>query len=91
MALEFQLKSKEFETCLENFKSFERTYHQEQRKMRVEVNLKVSADFAEEVSRLEAIFDRFVGEFTDDPLGIANYKEVFVPNLIICQTFIFGI
>jgi hypothetical protein len=38
--------------------------------------MKVSADFVEEISRLEAIIDRFKHPFGDDPEIIEAYKKV---------------
>ena len=74
MALDFQLKTKELAACRDNFKLFERTYYGEQKKLRAEVHMKVSADFVEEISRLEAIIDRFKHPFGDDPAIIESYK-----------------
>ncbi|KAL3093220.1 hypothetical protein niasHT_022670 [Heterodera trifolii] len=75
LALEFQLKTKEFASCRDNFKFFERTYFTEQQKLRSEVHLKVSADFLDEIGRLEAIIDRFKHPFVDDPELISDYKR----------------
>ena len=74
MALDFQLKTKELAACRDNFKLFERTYYGEQKKLRAEVHMKVSADFVEEISRLEAIIDRFKHPFGDDQAIIESYK-----------------
>ena len=46
-------------TCRERFRQFEIKYQAEQKRVRAEVHLRVSADFYEEISRLESIFDRF--------------------------------
>uniref|UniRef100_A0A914I893 Dynamin-type G domain-containing protein n=1 Tax=Globodera rostochiensis TaxID=31243 RepID=A0A914I893_GLORO len=75
LALEFQLKTKEFANCRDNFKFFERTYYTEQHKLRSEVHMKVSADFLDEIGRLEAIIDRFKHSFVDDPELIGEYKR----------------
>nr|CAD2186636.1 unnamed protein product [Meloidogyne enterolobii] len=75
LALEFQLKSKEHEESAKKFKSFERTFTDEQSKMRSEVHMKVSSDFEEEVARLEAIVDHFKHPFVDDPVSIQEYKR----------------
>ena len=76
LALDFQLKSKEHEESAKKFKSFERTFTEEQSKMRSEVHMKVSSDFEEEVARLEAIVDHFKHPFVDDPVSIQEYKRV---------------
>lgn len=76
LALDFQLKSKEHEESAKKFKSFERTFTDEQSKMRSEVHMKVSSDFEEEVARLEAIVDHFKHPFVDDPVSIQEYKRV---------------
>uniref|UniRef100_A0A915LWX8 Dynamin-type G domain-containing protein n=1 Tax=Meloidogyne javanica TaxID=6303 RepID=A0A915LWX8_MELJA len=75
LALDFQLKSKEHEESAKKFKSFERTFTDEQSKMRSEVHMKVSSDFEEEVARLEAIVDHFKHPFVDDPVSIQEYKR----------------
>uniref|UniRef100_A0A914LZF1 Dynamin-type G domain-containing protein n=2 Tax=Meloidogyne incognita group TaxID=654580 RepID=A0A914LZF1_MELIC len=75
LALDFQLKSKEHEASAKKFKSFERTFTEEQSKMRSEVHMKVSSDFEEEVARLEAIVDHFKHPFVDDPVSIQEYKR----------------
>nr|CAD2181222.1 unnamed protein product [Meloidogyne enterolobii] len=75
LALDFQLKSKEHEESAKKFKSFERTFTEEQSKMRSEVHMKVSSDFEEEVARLEAIVDHFKHPFVDDPVSIQEYKR----------------
>uniref|UniRef100_A0A915P2G4 Dynamin-type G domain-containing protein n=1 Tax=Meloidogyne floridensis TaxID=298350 RepID=A0A915P2G4_9BILA len=75
LALDFQLKSKEHEESAKKFKSFERTFADEQSKMRSEVHMKVSSDFEEEVARLEAIVDHFKHPFVDDPVSIQEYKR----------------
>lgn len=42
-----------------------------------QVHLKVSADFYDEITRLEAIIDRFNERFEDNPKSIAAYKQVY--------------
>jgi len=77
LALDLELKTKEFFSCRENFRTFEQKYHQEQKKIRAEVHLKVYSDFHEEIARLESIFDRFSEcEFADNPETIDAYKKV---------------
>uniref|UniRef100_A0A1I8BN51 Dynamin-type G domain-containing protein n=1 Tax=Meloidogyne hapla TaxID=6305 RepID=A0A1I8BN51_MELHA len=75
LALDFQLKSKEHESSGKKFKIFERTFTEEQCKMRSEVHMKVSSDFEEEIARLEAIVDHFKHPFVDDAASIQEYKR----------------
>ena len=85
MALDIQLKNKDFTLCRENFRVFEQLYIDEQRKLRAEVHMKVSADFVEEISRLEAIVDRFSHPFGDDYDTIQSYKKelaAYVNNVL---------
>uniref|UniRef100_A0A915EKA7 Dynamin-type G domain-containing protein n=1 Tax=Ditylenchus dipsaci TaxID=166011 RepID=A0A915EKA7_9BILA len=74
LALNLELKNQEFLSCRDKFRIFEQRYCAEQKRVRAEVHLKVSADFHEEISRLESIFDRFKCPFSDDPADIDNYK-----------------
>lgn len=80
MALNFQLKNQDFLTCRERFRQFEVKYQAEQKRVRAEVHLRVSADFHEEISRLESIFDRFRYDFDDDIYKIQEYKQVKIAN-----------
>lgn len=41
-----------------------------------QVHLKVSADFYEEMQKLESIIDRFDNKFIDEQVSIKNYKKV---------------
>ncbi|KAF7634030.1 Dynamin-type G domain-containing protein [Meloidogyne graminicola] len=75
LVLDFQLKTKEHEASAKKFKLFERTFTEEQKKMRSEVLMKVSSDFEEEIARLEAIVDHFKHPFVDDPVSIQEYKK----------------
>ncbi|KAI6242947.1 Transmembrane GTPase fzo-1 [Aphelenchoides fujianensis] len=75
LALESELRAKEFVECREKFAAFEKNYYGQQQTVRAEVHLKVAADFAEEISRLESIIDRFSEPFGDEPEQIAAYKE----------------
>lgn len=88
MTLDFQLRTNRFAKSRESFKSFEKTYLQEIRKLRTEAHLKVLSDFNEEIARLESIIDRFSYEFNDDPKMIDEYKTVCIRNLAtIVHTF----
>lgn len=42
----------------------------------LQLEFKVSADYAEEIARLEAIIDRFNQPFIDSSAGISEYKQV---------------
>ncbi|KAJ1360376.1 mitofusin [Parelaphostrongylus tenuis] len=64
-----------FNDCRENFLQFERAYREQTERLRAEVHLKVSADFSEEIMRLEAIIDRFNMPFIDTKEGIMKYKQ----------------
>lgn len=75
--MDFKLKHKEFQECRNNFLRLEESFLLERKKVREEVHLKVSADFHEEISRLEAIIDRFNEPFFDDVSKISEYKQVF--------------
>ncbi|KAI1702261.1 fzo-like conserved region domain-containing protein [Ditylenchus destructor] len=84
-SLDHQLKQQEFLTSREKFRIFEQKYYADQKKVRAEVHLKVSADFHEEILRLESIFDRFNCKFSDDSEDIAYYKKAlaeFVGNVV---------
>ncbi|KJH40355.1 hypothetical protein DICVIV_13699 [Dictyocaulus viviparus] len=70
-----QNDAKAFNDCRENFAQFERAYREQMERLRAEVHLKVSADFSEEIMRLEAIIDRFNMPFTDTKDGILRYKK----------------
>lgn len=76
-ALENNLKrnTQRFSDCRENFAQFERAYREQMERLRAEVHLKVSADFSEEIMRLEAIIDRFNMPFIDTKEGIIKYKR----------------
>ncbi|KAK6040314.1 fzo-like region [Cooperia oncophora] len=52
-----------------------RAYREQTERLRAEVHLKVSADFSEEIMRLEAIIDRFNMPFMDTREGIIEYKR----------------
>lgn len=62
--------------CREQFSIFEKRYYEQQHKVRSEVQLKVAADFADEIRRLESIIDRFNERFVDEEEHIQKYKEV---------------
>ncbi|EPB75470.1 fzo-like region [Ancylostoma ceylanicum] len=64
-----------FNDCRMNFAQFERAYREQTERLRAEVHLKVSADFSEEIMRLEAIVDRFNMPFLDTTQGIIEYKR----------------
>ncbi|VDL77586.1 unnamed protein product [Nippostrongylus brasiliensis] len=64
-----------FNDCRANFAQFERAYREQTERVRAEVHLKVSADFSEEIMRLEAIIDRFNMPFMDTKEGIAEFKK----------------
>ncbi|KAK5979280.1 Transmembrane GTPase fzo-1 [Trichostrongylus colubriformis] len=64
-----------FNNCRTNFAQFERAYREQTERLRAEVHLKVSADFSEEIMRLEAIIDRFNMPFMDTKEGIVEYKR----------------
>lgn len=70
------MKYKSFVECREQFVLFEKNYYQQQQTVRAEVHLKVSADFAEEIRRLESIIDRFNERFIDEDEHIQTYKKV---------------
>uniref|UniRef100_A0A915PN07 Dynamin-type G domain-containing protein n=1 Tax=Setaria digitata TaxID=48799 RepID=A0A915PN07_9BILA len=64
-----------FKECLNNWKEFERFAVVESQRLRNEVHLKVSADFYEEMQKLESIIDRFDEKFIDEPVSIRDYKK----------------
>uniref|UniRef100_A0A0R3RHI8 Dynamin-type G domain-containing protein n=1 Tax=Elaeophora elaphi TaxID=1147741 RepID=A0A0R3RHI8_9BILA len=68
-------KETKFKECLNNWKLFERFAIAESQRLRNEVHLKVSADFYEEMQKLESIIDRFDNKFVDEPASIADYKQ----------------
>ncbi|VDM52856.1 unnamed protein product [Angiostrongylus costaricensis] len=70
-----QRNTQTFSDCRENFAQFERAYREQTERLRAEVHLKVSADFSEEIMRLEAIIDRFNMPFIDTKEGIVKYKQ----------------
>ncbi|CAI4232706.1 unnamed protein product [Auanema sp. JU1783] len=77
--------SQVFNDCRKNFSLFETAYLEQTEHLRAEVHLKVSADFAEEILRLEAIIDRFNQPFVDSAEGIREYKEslsIFTNNSV---------
>ncbi|EYC05229.1 hypothetical protein Y032_0083g1655 [Ancylostoma ceylanicum] len=76
-SLEYSLKrsTQVFNDCRMNFAQFERAYREQTERLRAEVHLKVSADFSEEIMRLEAIVDRFNMPFLDTTQGIIEYKR----------------
>ncbi|CAD6199928.1 unnamed protein product [Caenorhabditis auriculariae] len=63
-----------FNECRVNFSQFEKAYREQTERLRAEVHLKVSADFFEEIARLESIIDRFNEPFNASSDGIAKYK-----------------
>ncbi|CAB3411162.1 unnamed protein product [Caenorhabditis bovis] len=74
-----------FNECRVNFAQFEKAYRDQTERLRSEVHLKVSADFFEEISRLDAIIDRFDEPFDGSSGGIAKYKQdlaVFVDKCL---------
>lgn len=87
MDLDFKLKQKEFTDCRNNFSRLEEGFQIERKKVREEVHLKISADFHEEISRLEAIIDRFNEPFSDEPTKIVEYKQVGFIDLVSASLF----
>uniref|UniRef100_A0A1I7XUD6 Dynamin-type G domain-containing protein n=1 Tax=Heterorhabditis bacteriophora TaxID=37862 RepID=A0A1I7XUD6_HETBA len=75
LELDLEESTRLFNECRMNFAQFERAYREQTERLRAEVHLKVSADFSEEIMRLEAIIDRFNKPFIDSPEGIAEYKH----------------
>ncbi|VDM95417.1 unnamed protein product [Thelazia callipaeda] len=71
----YAAKDTTFKECLNNWKEFERVASIESQRLRNEVHLKVSADFYEELQRLESIIDRFDSKFVDEPVCINQYKK----------------
>ncbi|TMS32393.1 hypothetical protein L596_000238 [Steinernema carpocapsae] len=86
LALDLELKNKEFSDCRENFKFFENHYIEQQHSLRAEVHLKVSSDFHDEICQLEAIIDRYEGKFSDEPHQIAIYKKLLAEHIDECVT-----
>ncbi|KHJ92088.1 fzo-like region [Oesophagostomum dentatum] len=72
---QLQISTQVFNDCRMNFAQFERAYREQTERLRAEVHLKVSADFSEEIMRLEAIIDRFNMPFMDTTQGIIEYKR----------------
>uniref|UniRef100_A0A1I7UUB4 Dynamin-type G domain-containing protein n=1 Tax=Caenorhabditis tropicalis TaxID=1561998 RepID=A0A1I7UUB4_9PELO len=70
---ELNESTRTFNECRVNFTQFEKAYRDQTEQLRAEVHLKVSADFFEEIARLDAIIDRFDQPF--DGSAIAKYKE----------------
>ncbi|MFH4976209.1 hypothetical protein AB6A40_002918 [Gnathostoma spinigerum] len=64
-----------FEGCAQKWKVFSHNYIEEAKKLRNEVHLKVSADFHEEIYRLEAIMDKFDYRFDDNPKMLVEYRK----------------
>lgn len=64
-----------FNECRVNFTQFEKAYREQTEQLRAEVHLKVSADFFEEIARLDAIIDRFEQPFDGSSSGMTKYKE----------------
>ncbi|EFO91453.1 CRE-FZO-1 protein [Caenorhabditis remanei] len=64
-----------FNECRVNFTQFEKAYREQTEQLRAEVHLKVSADFFEEIARLDAIIDRFDQPFDGSSSGMAKYKQ----------------
>ncbi|CAL2033298.1 hypothetical protein CAEBREN_31572 [Caenorhabditis brenneri] len=64
-----------FNECRVNFTQFEKAYRDQTEQLRAEVHLKVSADFFEEIARLDAIIDRFDQPFDGSSSGMAKYKQ----------------
>ncbi|KAL3993906.1 Transmembrane GTPase fzo-1 [Acanthocheilonema viteae] len=75
LQLAYTNKETIFKECLNNWKEFERFAVVESQRLRNEVHLKVSADFYEEMQKLESIIDRFDNKFVDDPVSIGEYKK----------------
>ncbi|VDK27512.1 unnamed protein product [Gongylonema pulchrum] len=75
LATDYAVKETTFRNCLGNWKNFEKSAIVELQRLRNEVHLKVSADFYEEIQRLEAIIDRFDSKFLDEPAFIEEYKK----------------
>uniref|UniRef100_A0A7E4ZWM2 Dynamin-type G domain-containing protein n=1 Tax=Panagrellus redivivus TaxID=6233 RepID=A0A7E4ZWM2_PANRE len=86
LKLNFELKNREFLECRKAFADFEHRYREQQQRIRQEVHLKVSADFHEEIERLEAIIDRFNMPFNDDPDKIAEFKHHLAVYVDKCVT-----
>ncbi|CAG9537587.1 unnamed protein product [Cercopithifilaria johnstoni] len=75
LQLDYTNKEAVFKECLNNWKEFERFAVVESQRLRNEVHLKVSADFYEEMQKLESIIDRFDNKFIDEPVSIEGYKK----------------
>ncbi|CAI5441985.1 unnamed protein product [Caenorhabditis angaria] len=74
-----------FNECRVNFSTFEKAYREQTERLRAEVHLKVSADFFEEIARLDAIIDRFEEPFDGSSAGMTKYKQdlaVFVDKCL---------
>ncbi|VDN59456.1 unnamed protein product [Dracunculus medinensis] len=68
-------REEEFKQGLNSWKEFERFAITESQRLKNEVHLKVSADYYEEIFRLESIIDKFDGKFIDEPSCILQYKK----------------
>ncbi|VDK78247.1 unnamed protein product [Onchocerca ochengi] len=75
LQVNYTAKEAEFKNCLDKWKEFERFAVIESQRLRNEVHLKVSADFYEEIQKLESIIDRFDSKFVDEPVSIEDYKK----------------
>lgn len=76
MKLDLGLRTENLIRCQKKFQEFEVKYKFELKNLRSEVNMIVSSDFNEEISRLESIFDRFKYDFGDHSQQIEKYKIV---------------
>ncbi|KIH64605.1 fzo-like region [Ancylostoma duodenale] len=78
-AMEFEMFERQFEQCISRaairtkFEAHNRRANEIIARMRA--NVDVSADFSEEIMRLEAIVDRFNMPFLDTTQGIIEYKR----------------
>lgn len=86
LKLDFELKNREFGDCRKNYAEFEQRYREQQQRIRQEVHLKVSADFHEEIERLESVIDRFNEVFNDDPQSIQIFKKKLAEYVDKCVT-----
>ncbi|MCP9261340.1 Transmembrane GTPase Marf [Dirofilaria immitis] len=81
LQVSYTTKEAIFKDCVRNWKEFERFAIVESQRLRNEVNLKVSADFYEEMQKLESVIDRFDNKFIDEPISIEEYKRLISINL----------
>uniref|UniRef100_A0A914UXM9 Dynamin-type G domain-containing protein n=1 Tax=Plectus sambesii TaxID=2011161 RepID=A0A914UXM9_9BILA len=68
-------KLSELRQSQSSFLQFETKSRENADRLRAEVHVKVSADFHDEIRRLQSIIDSFDEKFVDDPACIAEYKN----------------